>query len=116
MLDTNDKGIIFQPDPTKGRECHVGADFNGRWASGEHSDPEAVLPYTGFGMSYAGFPIYWCRKLQTEICLSTTEAEYVALSMAMREVVPFLNLVGKIKKFLPVANKDLNFFLCRLGG
>ena len=59
LLDTNDKGIIFQPDPTKGLECHVDADFSGRWASGEHSNPEAVLSRTGFFISYAGRPIYW---------------------------------------------------------
>ena len=75
LLDTNDEGIIFQPDPTKGRECHVDADFSGGWASGEHSNPEAVLSCTGFVISYAGCLIYWCSKLQTEICLSTTESE-----------------------------------------
>ena len=42
MLDTNDKGIIFQPYPTKGLECHVIADFSVGWASGEHSNPEVV--------------------------------------------------------------------------
>ena len=30
--------------------------------------------------------------------------------MAMREVLPFLNLMGEIKKFLPVADKNPNFF------
>ena len=29
--------------------------------------------------------------MQTEICLSTVEAEYVALSQAMRDVLPFLD-------------------------
>ena len=110
LLDTNDKGIIFQPDPTKGLECHVDADFSGGWASGEHSNPEAVLSRTGFVISYAGCPIYWCSKLQTEICLSTTESENVDLSMAMREVLPFLNLMGKIKPFLPVTDKNPNLF------
>ena len=30
--------------------------------------------------------------------------------MTMREVLPFLNLMGKIKQFLPVAEKYPNFF------
>ena len=38
LLDTNDKGIIFQLDSTKGLECHVDADFSGDWASREHSN------------------------------------------------------------------------------
>jgi hypothetical protein len=29
-------------------------------------------------------------KMQTEIALSTTEAEYIALSQAMREVLPII--------------------------
>ena len=28
----------------------------------------------------------------------------------MREVLPFLNLMGEIKQFLPVTNKNPNFF------
>jgi hypothetical protein len=110
LLDTKDKGIIFSPDPTKGLECHVDADFAGGWAEGEHSNPEAVLSRTGFVISYAGCPIYWCSKLQTEIALSTTEAEYIALSMAMREVLPFLNLMKEISEFLPTKKDDPNFF------
>ena len=89
LLNTNNKNIIFQPDPKKGIECHVDADFSGGWASGEHYNPEAVLSCTSFVISYAGCPTYLCIKIQTEICLSKTEAEYVALSIAMREVLPF---------------------------
>jgi hypothetical protein len=35
--------------------------------------------------------------LQTEIALSTTESEYIALSQAMHEVVPLLDRYGHIK-------------------
>jgi len=45
---------------------------------------------------FAGCPITWQSKLQTEIALSTTESEYIALSTAMREVIPFLNLLKEI--------------------
>ena len=30
--------------------------------------------------------------------------------MAMRELLPFLNLMGEIKQFLPVTDKNPNFF------
>ena len=105
-----DKGIVLKPDITKGLECHVDADFAGGWSSGDHTNPEAVLSRTGFVISYAGCPIYWCSKLQTEIALSTTEAEYIALSQAMREVLPFLNLMGEIKDLLPVKNDKPKFY------
>jgi hypothetical protein len=51
---------------------------------------------------YAGCPITWSSKLQTEIALSTTEAEYIALSQSMRETIPFLNLMAEIGNVLDV--------------
>ena len=41
---------------------------------------------------FAGCPIIWMSKLQTEIALSTTEAEYIALSESLRHVIPVMNL------------------------
>ena len=38
-------------------------------------------------------PVSWNSKLQTEVALSTTEAEYVALSQAMREFIPLCRLL-----------------------
>ena len=48
---------------------------------------------------YANCPIIWQSKLQTTIALSTTEAEYVALSTAMRDVIYFMNLIDEMKDF-----------------
>lgn len=110
LLDTKDKEIIFKPDASRGLECHVDADFAGGWTSGDHTNPEMVLSRTGYVISYAGCPILWCSKLQSEIALITTEAEYIALSMAMREVLPFLNLMDEIRTFLPVNQDDPKFF------
>ena len=42
---------------------------------------------------YAGCPILWSSKFQTEIVLSTAEAGYIALSQAMRQVIPLMNLL-----------------------
>lgn len=38
----------------------------------------------------AGCPIIWASRLQTEITLSTTEAEYIALSTVMRDVLDYV--------------------------
>ena len=96
LLDTKDKGIIFKPDFSKGIECFLDADFAGGWKDGDHSSPESVLSRTGFVIFFAGCPITWGSKLQTEIALSTTESEYIALSTAMREVIPFMGLLKEI--------------------
>ena len=37
--------------------------------------------------------MHWASKMQTEIALSTTEAEYIALSQSMREVLPIMWLL-----------------------
>ncbi len=113
LLGTMDKGLIFKSDYSRGLECFVDADFAGGWASGDHTNPEAVLSQTGFVIMFAGCPVTWCSKLQTEIALSTTEAEYIALSQAMQEVIPFLNLLNEISQVLPFKNPDPKFY-CRV--
>ena len=46
---------------------------------------------------YAGLPIIWKSQIQTEIALSTTEAEYVGLSQALREAIPLMNLIKEME-------------------
>lgn len=38
----------------------------------------------------------WVSKLQTEIALSTAESEYIALSQALRETIPLMNLMREV--------------------
>ena len=47
---------------------------------------------------YADCPITWSSKLQTLTALSTTEAEYVALSMALREQIPLMELLKECNR------------------
>ena len=51
---------------------------------------------------YAGCPIHFVSKLQTEIALSTAEAEYITLSQALREVVPLTSLMEEINTTFPI--------------
>jgi hypothetical protein len=51
---------------------------------------------TGYVLKLADCPIVWGSRLQLEIALLTMEAEYVALSMTMREVLPFKALVEAV--------------------
>ena len=55
---------------------------------------------------YAGCPITWGSKLQTEIALSTTESKYIALSSAMREVIPFLDLMKETAGLFGLLTRD----------
>ena len=55
-------------------------------------------PRTGYVITYCGCPIHWVSKLQSEIALSTTEAEYIMLSMCMHDLIPMRNLLSEILK------------------
>ena len=96
LQGTRTKGLKFIVQPSKGIECYVDADFAGGWNSTEPHNPDNVMSRTGFVIKYAGCPVYWLSKLQTEIALSTTEAEYIALSQAMRDVIPLMALLAEI--------------------
>ncbi len=39
--------------------------------------------------------MHWASKMQTEIALSSTEAEYIALSQSMTEVIPIMWLMDE---------------------
>ena len=94
---TKDKGLIFKPDKSKGIVCHVDADFAGNWNIAEGDNPASVLSRTGFIITYANCPLIWASRLQSEISLSTTEAEFIALSTAMKEIIPLINILDEIK-------------------
>ena len=78
------RGILCKPDRSKGIECFVDADFAGGWNQADALDASTCMSRTRCIMFYAGCPVIWCSKLQTEISLSTAEAEYIALSQDLR--------------------------------
>ena len=108
LLGTRDKGICFSPNGILTHlECYVDADFAGNYTSETCEDPNSVKSRTGCVIKYAGCPIIWFSRLQQEITLSTTEAEYVALSTAAREVLPLRELVLEIKDILNIPETEL---------
>ena len=88
--------MILKPDSSRGIECHVDASFAGDWDKSLSHIPSSVFSRTGYVILYMGCPIIWVSKLQTEIALSTTESEYIALSQAMRDVIPFMNITKEL--------------------
>ena len=59
---------------------------------------------------YANSPIFWRSSLQTEIALSTAEAEYIALSSALRQVLPLMTMMEEINEVFPLLISNPNFF------
>ena len=93
LLATADKGIILQPNSTS-FECWVDASHAGEWNKETAPvDPATAKSRSGYAITFGGCPIVWASKMQTEIALSSTEAEYIAMSQAMREVLPMMALM-----------------------
>ena len=85
---TYDKGIIVMPDGTLDLACYVDADFAGLYRREPDNSPNSVRSRTGYIILLGNCPLTWKSQLQSEIALSTLEAEYAALSMAMRTLLP----------------------------
>jgi len=45
---------------------------------------------------YAGCPVSWASKLQSQVALSTTEAKYIAMSQSLCDVIPVMNLLEEM--------------------
>ena len=91
--------MTFLPDHNKSFECWVDASHAGEWnRSDAEFNPDTARSRTGYVLTYAGCPLIWASKLQTEIALSSTESEYIALSQALREVIPLMALMKEARK------------------
>ena len=67
-----------------------------------NANPDSVKSRTGCVIKYTGYHITWFSLLQTEISLSTTEAEYIALSTAARELLPMREMFIELAKYLTI--------------
>ena len=55
-------------------------------------------------------PLTWVSKLQTQIALSTMEAEYIVLSQSMRELIAIRKILREIQTFvISGKNKPIKF-------
>ncbi len=96
LAGTKDKGIMFKPTKELELDCYVDADFAGLWHYEDDQDPVCVKSRTGYVITLGNCPVIWVSKLQSEIALSTLEAEYIALSQAMRDLLPMRRVLEDI--------------------
>ncbi len=106
LKGTADKGYFLQPSSNKTLDCYVDADFAGNWTPITSADPSSAKSRTGYVIMFANCPLLWASKLQTEVALSTTEAEYIALSQAMHDLIPLRALLQDITSVtkIPIGN------------
>jgi hypothetical protein len=104
LKGTATKGLILTPTKDLALDCYCDADFAGLYGYEPDQDPVSVKSRTGYLITLGTCPVTWVSKLQELVSCSTLEAEYIALSTAMRDLVPLRRLLKEIGEKL-----DLDF-------
>ena len=102
---TRTRGMIFDPTTELSLNCYPDADYAGMYGHERPDDPTCVKSRTGYVITFAGCPVVWQSKLQTETALSTMESEIVALSHSCRVLLPLIDIVKQLSKAVGL---DLN--------
>ena len=107
LKGTLNEGLILNPaKELKIIDCYPDADFAGLWTRDDKQDPHCVRSRTGYVICLSDCPVLWKSKLQTEIALSTMEAEYVALSTACRDLFPLIDITEELSTALNITAKS----------
>ena len=92
--------MILHPSKQLTIDCFVDVDFAGQWNVENPLDRLCVKSQTGYVLMVCNCPVHWVFKLQYKIAVSTMEAEYIALSTAMHDLIPLRRLVDEVKDSL----------------
>ena len=111
---TSDKGTIVRPSGDLSLNCYVDADFSGLYGRDPDYSPSSAKSRTGYIITLGGCPILWKSQLQTEISLSTLEAEYSALSASMRTLLPLRSMLLEIADALRLPPQFKSTIQCRV--
>ena len=114
LAGTRNDGIILNPKE-QSFECYADADFCGLWNqdTAEH-DSNTARSRIGYILTYAACPLVWCSKLAGPHCLSTTEAEYISLSVALRQVIPVMDLLEEMRAQGIVPEQHIPHVFCKV--
>ena len=93
-------------------KCYVDADFAGLYKVKPSEDSSSARSRTGFIIFLGPCPLIWKSYLQTEVSLSTLEAEYSALSPALRVALPIISICRLAVSVVKVPNNFKTIFHC----
>ena len=98
---TADKGLVFKLTGGLDINHFVDSDFGGLFKQDPDQEPTSAKSRMGYITFLGDCPLIWKSKLTPEICLSTSESEYSALSYSLRDLIPvrrlLLEMVDKMK-------------------
>jgi hypothetical protein len=108
LKGTATRGMVINPTKELSIDAYPDADFAGMYGHENHTDPACAKSRTGFVIVFAGVPVMWQSKLQTETALSTMEAEIIALAACMRELIPIVDMVQSLAVAVSIPAGDVN--------
>jgi len=82
VLDTKNYCLKIQPNFDSKNSWKLKVFSDSDWAG----DPETRISVTGFIVYLQNVPVCWRSKAQRGVTLSSSEAEYVAMSEAVKEI------------------------------
>eukprot|EP00804_Cyclotella_cryptica_P021032 CCRYP_019783-RA/>CCRYP_019783-RA protein AED:0.40 eAED:0.40 QI:0/-1/0/1/-1/0/1/0/89 len=88
-----DKGLIMTPINDPCVDCYPDANFAGLYGHEDSQDPHCACSQSRYLITMFGCLVLWKSKLQTEIALSTIEAEFVAFSTSCKDLFPIVDLI-----------------------
>lgn len=97
---TRHKGMIIRPSARLNFHLYVDADFAGLFRSEVDHSPDAARSRTGYVLMLSNCPLIWKSCLQSSIAASTCEAEYTALSSALKVLLPLKRMLQEITSAL----------------
>jgi hypothetical protein len=110
LKKTENEGLVMKPSRDFSVDCYVDADFAGLWGHEDPNEPTVAKSRTGFIICICDCPVVWSSKLQGSIALSTMEAEYNALSSAMRDLLPLRTVASTVFKAVGIGEDVLSTF------
>ena len=96
-------------------ELWCDSDFCGNWDQATAGiNRSTAKSRTRFIIMYAGCPLTWSSRMQTETKLSTTEAEFIALSEGLRTAIPIMSLIEELREEKIVISREVSKVKCRV--
>ncbi|KAL7482002.1 hypothetical protein ACHAW6_007675 [Cyclotella cf. meneghiniana] len=109
LIKTCHLGLHFKLDTSK-----ADTDLSGEWSKEiAELDPSTAKSRGGWFILYANCPVIWCSKLQLQVVLSTMEAEYIALSQVLCDVIPIMALLEEMKEYHFQVTCDAPYIYCK---
>jgi hypothetical protein len=108
LKNTSSHGMVINPTRELTIDTYPDAVFAEMYGHEKPTDPACANSHSGFVIVFAGVPVLWQSKLQTQTALSTMEAELIALGACMKELIPILDMVHSLAVAVGIPAGDVN--------